>query len=169
MNVNKTIKLKLTVIKNGGIGLFILNFLVKMIFRINKQAKFNIHFTSRIIGNNLYHYNDRNTLLSFKNSSNCYIQSINGIKIGKNFLFASGLKLISANHSTQSSKRESIVTTPIKIGDNCWFGANVIILPGVEIGNNCIVGAGSVVTKNFKDDNLIIAGNPAKIIRKNNA
>ena len=52
------------------------------------------------------------------------------------------------------------------IGNNCFIGGAVIILPGVHIGNNCIVGAGSVVTKNVPD-NCIVAGNPARIIRKN--
>lgn len=52
----------------------------------------------------------------------------------------------------------------IKIGDNCFIGHNTTILPGVEIGNNTIIGAGSVVTKSFKQGNVIIGGNPAKIL-----
>lgn len=43
-----------------------------------------------------------------------------------------------------------------------------MILPGVELGNHIIVGAGSVVTKSFKEENCIIAGNPAKKIRSLN-
>ncbi|MDU4842075.1 acyltransferase [Leclercia adecarboxylata] len=43
-------------------------------------------------------------------------------------------------------------------------GANATILPGITIGYNSIVGAGSVVTKDIPD-NVIVAGNPAKIIR----
>jgi maltose O-acetyltransferase len=46
------------------------------------------------------------------------------------------------------------------------LGANSIILPGVQLGDNVIVGAGSVVTKSFPG-NVIIAGNPAKIINQN--
>ena len=53
---------------------------------------------------------------------------------------------------------------PGTIGDNCWIGAGAIICPGVTIGNNAVVGAGSVVTKSF-GDNVVIAGNPAKVIR----
>lgn len=53
---------------------------------------------------------------------------------------------------------------PISIGDNCWFGGGVIVLPGVSIGSNCVIGAGSVVTHNIPD-NVIVAGNPAKIIK----
>lgn len=49
------------------------------------------------------------------------------------------------------------------IGDNCFIGMNSIILMGTHIGDNCIVGAGSVVHGKFPD-NVVIAGNPAKII-----
>lgn len=53
--------------------------------------------------------------------------------------------------------------SPTKIGDNCFIGMNAIIMPGVTLGNNVIVGSGSVVTKSFPDD-VVVAGNPAKII-----
>lgn len=49
------------------------------------------------------------------------------------------------------------------IGDNCFIGVKSIIMPGVKLGNNCIVAAGAVVTKSFPD-NVVIGGNPAKII-----
>lgn len=49
------------------------------------------------------------------------------------------------------------------IGDNVFIGMNSTILMGAVIGDNCIVGAGSVVSGKF-DNNLVIAGNPAKRI-----
>ncbi len=52
----------------------------------------------------------------------------------------------------------------IKIGDRCFIGFNSVLLPGVELGPRTIVGAGSVVTKSFPQGNVVIAGNPAKII-----
>ena len=50
------------------------------------------------------------------------------------------------------------------IGDDCFIGMNSIILKGTTLGNNVIVGAGSVVHGKFPD-NVIIAGNPAKIVK----
>ncbi|RDW65461.1 acetyltransferase-3 [Coleophoma crateriformis] len=54
---------------------------------------------------------------------------------------------------------------PIEIGEDCWLGGNVIVLPGVTIGRGCTVGAGSVVTKDVPEFHCV-AGNPARIIRK---
>lgn len=53
----------------------------------------------------------------------------------------------------------------IEIGDNVWLGNNGAILPGTLIGKNSIVGANSVVKGSFPE-NVIIQGNPAKIIKK---
>jgi maltose O-acetyltransferase len=52
----------------------------------------------------------------------------------------------------------------VKIGNNCWIGAGVIILKDVDLGDGCVVGAGAVVTKGFPHGS-VIAGVPAKPIR----
>lgn len=57
------------------------------------------------------------------------------------------------------------VTAPVTIGDSVWIGAGATILKGVTIGDNAIIGAGSVVTKDVAP-NSIVAGNPAREIRK---
>lgn len=51
----------------------------------------------------------------------------------------------------------------INIGNNVYIGSCSLIMPGVSIGNNVIIGGGSVVTKSFPK-NVIIAGNPAKVV-----
>ncbi|MGL5688783.1 MAG: DapH/DapD/GlmU-related protein, partial [Weissella cibaria] len=48
--------------------------------------------------------------------------------------------------------------------DDCWFGGSVIVLPGVTIGDNVVVGAGAVVTKDVPS-NVMVAGNPARVIK----
>ncbi len=54
---------------------------------------------------------------------------------------------------------------PVKIGNDCWLGASVVVCPGVTIGNGCVIGAGSVVTHDVPD-NCFAAGNPCRVIRK---
>lgn len=58
-------------------------------------------------------------------------------------------------------------THPVIIGNKCWIGEAVRIQKGAIIPDNTIVGAGSIVTKKFTEENTIIAGSPAKIIKQN--
>ena len=51
----------------------------------------------------------------------------------------------------------------INVGNNVYFGANSLIMPGVTIGNDVLVAAGAVVTKSIPDG-MVVGGNPAKII-----
>jgi len=54
---------------------------------------------------------------------------------------------------------------PVKIGNDCWLGANVVICPGVTIGDGCVIGAGSVVTRDIPP-RTFAAGNPCRVIRE---
>ena len=54
----------------------------------------------------------------------------------------------------------------VTIGDNVWLGGRSVITPGVTIGNNVVVAAGAVVVKDVPD-NVVVGGNPAKIIKEN--
>lgn len=56
---------------------------------------------------------------------------------------------------------------PVTIGDGCWIGGGVIILPGVSVGKGCVIGASSVVTKDITE-NSVAVGNPCRVIRKIN-
>lgn len=100
------------------------------------------------------------------------IYSMNCISIGKDTVIGGNTKIIDNDfHPLQASERvehriENVKKKPITIGNGCFIGANVIILKGTVIGNNCVVGAGSVVSGVFPD-NVIIAGNPAKVIKNN--
>lgn len=61
----------------------------------------------------------------------------------------------------------SITEKPVQIGNNVWIGMNSAVLKGIEIPEGCVVAANSVVAKSFKEQNCLVAGNPA-IIKKHN-
>lgn len=103
---------------------------------------------------------------NFYANFNCTFLDVSTIEIGDNCMFAPNVQLYTATHPLHPVKRNSGLeyAKPIKIGNNVWLGGGVIVTPGVTLGNNVVVGAGSVVTKSFPD-NVVIAGNPARIIK----
>lgn len=113
----------------------------------------------------------------FKIGKNCRVEDVistsynsnTKIIIGNNCLFS--LKVIIYNtdgHPIYDLKTHNICNhvNNIIIGDNCWIGYNSTILKNVQIKNNTIVGWGSVVSKSFNEENIAIAGNPAKIVKR---
>ena len=90
------------------------------------------------------------------------------ISIGKNTKITSGVVILAHDFSPSVliHTHHDILLAGGKrttIGDNCFIGVNAIILPGKHIGNNCIIGTGAVVTTDIPD-NMVVAGNPAKVI-----
>lgn len=105
--------------------------------------------------------------------SGCTLYSVDSITIGKYTDIGAGCKIIDTDfHPLAYSDRcprenkNRIKHSPIIIGEGCFLGANTVILKGTILGKNVVVGAGSVVSGIFPD-NVIIAGNPAKIIKEN--
>lgn len=61
----------------------------------------------------------------------------------------------------------SIMEKPISIGKNVWIGMRSVVLKGSKIADGCIVGACSLVAGKFDEQNCLLAGDPAIIIKKN--
>ena len=109
---------------------------------------------------------------------NCTFVDCNEIIIGDNVLIASNVQLYTATHPVELAERYvqnpetgqlvwHTYALPIKIGNGCWLGGGVIVLPGVTIGDGSVIGAGSVVTKDIPKNSLAV-GNPCHVIRKIN-
>lgn len=94
------------------------------------------------------------------------ISAATEIKIGKNCMLASGVYITDADWHEIYDRSKSIgKTSPVIIGDNVWLGDSVIVCKGVNIGKNSIIGAGSVVVSDIPE-NVIAAGNPARVIKE---
>lgn len=82
-------------------------------------------------------------------------------------MFGPFVSIFTATHETEvQSRRDRIeYALPVTIGDDCWIGGNVTILPGVTIGKGTTIGSGSVVTKSIPEFSVAV-GSPAKVIKK---
>lgn len=110
--------------------------------------------------------------------SGATIYARKGISIGDNTAIGGNVKILDNDfHPLDWETRNRYLLDPnggdasvvpareIKIGKNCFIGCNSIILKGTVLGDGCVVGAGAIVSGKF-EDNCVIAGNPAKVIRK---
>ena len=91
------------------------------------------------------------------------------IEIGDDCMFSIGTEFIPSDSHAIFDENGKVrnIAKHIKIGNHVWFGANVTICKNTEIADGCIVGAHSVVSGKFTEPNCIIAGNPARVIRRN--
>ena len=127
----------------------------------NKNAYWPVHSQSRVVGvQNIYIGIGTNPGYN----PGCYIQGTGKLFLGNYITIGQNTGILSGGHDLYN---HAILTKNItKIGNYCWIGMNVVILPGVELGDFTIVAAGAVVTKSFTQGYCIVGGNPAKIIKQ---
>lgn len=154
-----------------------------MIFRfpsaeisMGEECKINSNFLSNLIG--LY----QRTIIVARGEGKILLGNRVGIsgttlyareriEIGDNTIIGANCKIFDNDfHSLDTEERindvfDNLATRPVKIGRNVFVGCNSILLKGTVIGDNCVIGAGSVVHGVFGDD-CVIAGNPARVIKK---
>lgn len=89
------------------------------------------------------------------------------IYIGDNTMIGPNVTLATAGHPICPELRAQgyQYNAPIHIGNNCWLGAGVIVMPGVTIGDGTVVGAGSIVTKDLPAG-VVAVGNPCRVMRQ---
>jgi len=100
---------------------------------------------------------------------NSILDGRNGIKIGKNVVFASNVRIWTEQHDHRDPffRCETQQHNPVMIDDRAWIGSHTIILHSVHIGEGAVVAAGAVVTHDVRPF-TIVAGIPAKEIGERN-
>ena len=91
----------------------------------------------------------------------------NYCRFGDNVWIAPNVSILAAGHPLDAQDRIDgwEYAFPVTVGNNVWIGGSVTIIGGVTIGDNAVIAAGSVVIRDVPADTLV-AGNPARIIRK---
>lgn len=104
---------------------------------------------------------------NFYANFDCVMLDVCEIHIGKNCFIAPGVHIYTATHPLNPYERISGAEfgKAVTIGDNVWIGGRAVINPGVTIGNNVVIASSAVVTKDVPD-NVVVGGNPAKILKE---
>lgn len=153
---------------------------------IGRRTTVNIEKTGRFILSNKAWIGDDCELSTMgmlfigENTSIQHRSQLHGdISIGANCLGGANLYISSAKHAFNDipflpiraqdllaeKKPWQERSRPVLVGDDCWFGINVVITPGVTIGRGCVIGANSVVTRDLPPYS-VAAGVPAKVIKQ---
>ncbi|UOE94978.1 sugar O-acetyltransferase [Alkalihalobacillus sp. LMS39] len=96
----------------------------------------------------------------------CIILDVCEVRFGDNCMLAPNVQIYTATHPLHPIERNSgrEYAKPISFGNNVWIGGSAVINPGVTVGDNVVIASGAVVTKDVPD-NVVVGGNPAKIIK----
>lgn len=127
--------------------------LVKGPFKLHKGLVYLGREGKLVIGTNVYigHYSN--------------IRCKKQVSIGSNSKIAQFVTIVDHDYRYSSGvAANQFESEEIEIGNDCWIGANSVIIRGVKLGDGCIVGAGSVVTKSFPAYS-VVAGVPAKVVK----
>lgn len=137
----------------------------------NKYYKRMIEETAKEVGSGLWvggeTYVNSNTILGDNvHFMGLEIRGEGPVTIGDNFHSGSGCDIMTENHNYDDGDAlpydDTCVQKRVDIGDNVWFGINVIVIPGVSIGEGAIIQSGSVVTQDIPKG-AIAGGHPAEV------
>lgn len=131
----------------------------------------------RVQGPIAFHYGKHTSVgKNFFANFNFTVQDDAKVTIGDNCNFGPNVTIVTPIHPMVADERRIMkgpdgkpkrlcYAKPVTIGNDCWFGANVVVCPGVTIGDGCVIGAGAVVTRDVPPG-CFAAGNPCRVIRE---
>lgn len=104
---------------------------------------------------------------NFYANFDCTILDVCEVRFGDNCMLGPGVQVYTATHPLNPNERNSGIeyAKPITFGNNVWIGGSAVINPGVTVGDNVVIASGAVVTKDVPD-NVVVGGNPAKVIKQ---
>ena len=96
----------------------------------------------------------------------CVFLDVRSITFGSGCLLGPGVHCYTATHPIEPEARAEGLERgePLTVGENVWIGGQAILSPGVSVGDDAVIAAGAVVTTDVPD-RVVVAGNPAEVIR----
>jgi acetyltransferase-like isoleucine patch superfamily enzyme len=102
--------------------------------------------------------------------SGSFIGAAGGVEIGDDTIIGNFVSFHSENHNTERLdmpiRLQGTRSLGIRVGKDCWIGAKVTLLDGVNLGDGCIVAAGAVVKAGRYESRSILAGVPARVVKR---
>jgi acetyltransferase-like isoleucine patch superfamily enzyme len=100
-------------------------------------------------------------------SPNVRIVLTSGLSVGSGCAVSWDVQILDDDHHLIDSGRGfGPSSKPIEIGDRVWIGSRATILKGVRIADGCVIASGAVVTRSVEEPNSLVAGSPARIVRR---
>lgn len=151
----------------AGLAIWFANIAAQRLLRIDADCPFSKHFTSRVLhARGLVVENAcAKVRTSLAVSGGCYINCADGLWIGEGTIWAPNVAIVSQTHDLADFDKAP-PTAGIRIGRGCWIGFGAVILPGTTLGSRTIVGANAVVNASFPEGHVVVAGSPARVVRK---
>ena len=120
------------------------------------------------IGGNTRIHIEKNAIANFGCNTSINNDSLilirNKLEIGNNVAISWSCRIYDTDfHQIENSK----INEEVIIGNNVWIGSGVTILKGSKIPNGCVIACNSVINEKFTEENCLIGGIPAKILKKN--
>jgi acetyltransferase-like isoleucine patch superfamily enzyme len=139
-------------------------FFFQKVLGFNRRVPWPVHFTSVVTGHEFISIGI-NTAPGASQGNYIFAKEDSPIVVGDFTTVASNVCLGAFNHDVYDIS-QYVSKGGIHIGRYCWIGANAVVLSGVRLGDHTVVAAGAVVTRSCEEGYAVLAGNPARVVKR---